>query len=290
MTTLAKILDDQFFPLNAKIRDEKTRSQYRHALRNLREAIQREPKMADLTDDNVTRVITHLTVRGLAPKTINERRGRINALWSWLARRGVVTTWPTVGPIPEPQRTPTAWSREQLSQLFRAADTERMLIAGVPAPHWWRALHYVAWDTGERITALLGCQWSHLSGEWLLIPAELRKAKRTDRAYHLAADTLAALDRIREPERDRIWPWPYNPSYLWIRYRIIRQRAGLPTDRRSAFHRIRRSVASHFAAAGGNAQELLGHASQAITRGYLDPRIVAPPQAVDLLFRPIREG
>ena len=200
-----------------------------------------------------------------------------------------MATWPTVTRIPEPVRIPVAWSREDLDRLFRAADTERLLISGVPSPSWWRTLHLVAWDTGERITALLGCCWSHLSGEWLTIPAELRKGKRSDRAYRLAPQTLAALERIREPERPEIWPWPYHRSYLWIRYRIIRQRAGLPTDRRSAFHRIRRSVASHYEAAGGNATELLGHESRATTRAYLDPRIVETPQAVDLLFRPIRE-
>lgn len=286
MTPLREILEGTYFPLNHRIRDEKTRSQYRFALRNLRDAIGSEPRVSDLTDDNVSRLMSLLLARSLAAKTVNERRGRINCLWSWLARRGVVSTWPTVARIPEPVRIPVAWSREDLDRLFRAADTERLLISGVPSPSWWRTLHLVAWDTGERITALLGCRWDHLSGEWLAIPAELRKAKRRDMAYRLAPETVRELDAVRSPTRDLIWPWPLNWSYLWTRYRLIRQRAGLPTDRWSAFHRIRRSVASHYEAAGGNATELLGHESRATTRAYLDPRITGTPQAVDLLFRP----
>lgn len=286
MTTLDELMESTYFALNSRIRDEKTRHQYRVAMRNFREAIGHEPKLADLTDDNVTRLVILLSVRKLAAKTINERRGRINAMWAWLARRGTVTTWPTVPPIPEPERVPVAWTREQLNQLFHAADRERLLIAGIPAPLWWRSLHFAAWDSGERITALISCCWPHLQGEWLHVPAELRKGKRRDRIYRLATDTLACLDSIRTPPRERIWPWPYSPSYLWIRYRIIRQRAGLPTDRRSAFHRIRRSVASYYEQAGGNATELLGHSSRHITRSYLDPTIVQFAQPADLLFRP----
>lgn len=286
MTTLNELMEREYFALNSRIRDEKTRTQYRIAMKNFRDAIGREPLLADLTDDNVTRLVLLLCRRNLAPKTTNERRGRINSMWSWLARRGVVTTWPTVPPIPEPERIPVAWSREQLTKLFHAADKERLLIDGVPAPAWWRSLHYAAWDSGERITALISCCWPHLQGEWLLIPAELRKGKRKDRIYRMGADTLAAIDAIRQPERERIWPWPYCPNYLWVRYRILRKRAGLPIDRKSAFHRIRKSVASYYEQAGGNATELLGHTSRHVTRSYLDPTIVKVVHPADVLFRP----
>ena len=37
---------------------------------------------------------------------------------------------------------------------------------------------------------------------------------------------------------------------------------------------------------GGDATELLGHSSRAVTRLYLDPRLCGPPPAVELVFRP----
>lgn len=55
-----------------------------------------------------------------------------------------------------------------------------------------------------------------------------------------------------------------------------------PTDRPAP-----QSAASYFEAAGGSAQKLLGHSDSRVTkRHYLAPRIVKPPQASDLLFRP----
>jgi hypothetical protein len=63
----------------------------------------------------------------------------------------------------------------------------------------------------------------------------------------------------------------------------ICKRAGLPQNRRSKFHRIRKTTASFYQAAGGSAQSLLDHSSPAVTRRYLDPRIVAPKPAHELL-------
>jgi integrase len=48
----------------------------------------------------------------------------------------------------------------------------------------------------------------------------------------------------------------------------------LDVGRRIGFHAIRRSAASHYAAAGGDAVEMLDHSSPSITkRWYLDPRL-----------------
>lgn len=284
--SLRMLMTSKYFPTNAKIRSDQTKHQYAFAINNLSESLGREPTLQDLTDDNIAAMMLFLVRKNLAPRTINERRGRIHTFWLWLAKRGYVSTWPTTAKLIEPERTPRAWTREQLAAVFAAGDRERIIIAGVPGPLWWKSLHYGLWDTGERITALMNCEWKHLDGEWLTVPAEIRKGRKKDMVYRLDAETVAAIAEIRKPERTKIWPWPYCTSYLWIRYKIIRKRAGLPTDRRSAFHRLRKSVASHFEAAGGNATELFGHSSRSVTRAYLDPTIVKPKQAIDLLFRP----
>lgn len=120
------------------------------------------------------------------------------------------------------------------------------------------------------------------------IPAELRKGKKRDRLYKLATDTVEALRAMQMPElgRRKIWPWPYNRTYLWSRYKRLLESAGLPSGRTRKFHCIRRSVASHFEAAGGNATELLGHSTRSVTLAYLDPRIIPREHAIDRLFRP----
>lgn len=87
------------------------------------------------------------------------------------------------------------------------------------------------------------------------------------------ADAMLAIKGNRGPE-DEVFPWPRQRSYVWKRLEIILQRAGLPAGRKDKFHRIRKTTASYFEAAGGNAQKLLDHADAATTRKYLDPRIV----------------
>jgi integrase len=277
---------ESYFDLNPKIRTDKTVKQYRIAFKNFAAAIGKAPELEDLTDDNISRLIKYLSSRELAAKTINERRGRIHAFWNFLARRGILRHWPMTPRIPEPVRTPIAWLQPEIDQLFQTVDRLEGRVGIYERRRWWKALLLMGWDTGERIGALLDLKWDHLSGEWIHIPAEIRKGKRRDSAHRLAQDTLTALRAIKQPERPLIFPWPFDPLYIYSRYGEILKEAGLPHDYRCKFHRLRRSVASHFEAAGGNAMKLLGHGDRRTTEGYLDPRIVKVTQATDLLFRP----
>ena len=59
-----------------------------------------------------------------------------------------------------------------------------------------------------------------------------------------------------------------------------------PATRRDKFHKIRRTVASYFKKAGGDATELLGHSGPEVTKAYIDKTIVGKVHASDLLFRP----
>lgn len=285
-TVLLHLCESLYFPRNPRIRCEATRKQYRYALADFGASLGHPAELDDLTDDNIVAMMSFLRERKLATKTINERRGRINALWSWLAKRGITKTWPTVTAIPEPKRLPLAWSDDELWKLWDALGKVQGTIAGIPANLWWRSLHLAAADSAERIGALLKCEWSHLNGNWLIVPAELRKGESQDMAYEMKEDTLSMLAVLRAYGHTQIWPWPLWSTYLWTRYRTIRRKAGLPTDRRSAFHRIRRTVATRYEAAGGNATELLGHSSRAITqKSYLDPRFLKKLSAGGMLFR-----
>lgn len=284
--TLWSICQKRYFLISSRIRCEATRAQYRFALNNLAAFVGHEPTPEDLSDDAVSGMMGLLARQGLAPKTINERRGRINAIWSWLAKRGEVKTWPTVGPMTEPERAPLAWQRDELSAILAECDVEGGRIAGIPARLWWTSLHYVMWDSSERIGALMGACWPMLTADYLTLPAEIRKGRQMDRVYHLHPETLSLLESIKQPVRQLIWPWDRHPSLLWSRYKRILKRAGLTFDRKSMFHRMRKSVASHYQAAGGDASALLGHQDARSTRAYIDSRIAPAPQAIDRLFRP----
>lgn len=276
--------------LNTRIRDEHTRHQYRIALANLAQTVGHPPTIADLCDDAVAMMMRSLLDRHLAPRTINSRRDRIHAFWSWLAKRGYLSTWPTTPPVDEPLRTPRAWTERQLRALFNAAALERGTKKGVPKWQWWTLLLSLLWDSGERVSAILSAKWEHLDLEtrWLHLPAEIRKGRKRDMIYRLSPETIAQLRMMRRRSPEFLLPPIYARCYLWQAFERLLKEAGLPVNRGSKFHRIRKSVASHFEAAGGDAQRLLGHSSRAITEDYLDPAICVPPQATDKLFRPDR--
>jgi len=279
---------DYFAPLFLRGRTANTLRLYRTTQRNLAKFLERRPRLSDLNDVTVNRFLHWFRELGRSPCSVNKERSNLLAMWRFACRKRFLVEWPDVKADIEPVRVPHAWTCDQVARLFAACDAEPGKLCGVPAGVWWRGLHLVVWDTGERIGAVRDLLWHHadLDGQYMLVPAELRKGKRRDRLYKLAPDTVAVLSSMRNPPRDEIFPWPYCRTYLWNKYDRILQRAGLPTDRTSKFHCVRRSVASHYEAAGGNATELLGHSSRSVTLKYLDPRIVPCEHAVDLLFRP----
>jgi integrase len=175
---------------------------------------------------------------------------------------------------------------EELKKLWSACEATEGDIGGIAARNWWHSLHAVCWDSGERISALLGLRWEHISLEsgWANFPAEIRKGRRRDLSVKLHADTVMLLMRIRQ-SRGPIFPWPYFPTHIFRVYGRLLRSAGLPSSRKHKFHCMRKSVASYYEAAGGNATALLDHSDRKTTEAYLDPRIVGQQHASDILFR-----
>jgi len=262
-----------------------TVNQFNVTLRAFSRFVEHEALLSDLDNDVVSEFCWSRVESGLSPATARKNGNNLCALWRYTCRNAMLTVWPDVDLPKEPERTPIAWTPEQLERLFAACDDELGDIAGVHAADWWHALHSVLWDTGERISAVMSAKWCDVDLEsgWLTINAESRKGKSRDKSWQLHADTTETLSKIKSPERKLIFPFPYTT--LYYRYSRLLKRAGLPHDRKHKFHCLRKSVGSYFEAAGGNATELLDHSSRQVTRAYLDPRIVKPKQASDVLFR-----
>lgn len=284
---LPEFYQQYYEPLKLRSRSERTRKLYRSTLRHYARFLGRVPTLVDFCDDQVNRFLNWFRELPRAPASVNKERNNLLAIWRFAARKRFVDQWPDVDPEIEPNRVPQAWTQREVFQLFSAIKQETGLIASIPAALWWEGLHLVGWDTGERIGALMGLVWPDvdLVDRWALCRAESRKGRRADRLYRLAEDTVEVLRQIRRPVK-HVFEWPYCANYLWTKYARILTRAGLPADRRSKFHRLRRTVASNFEAAGGDATELLGHSRRSVTERYIDPRIVPRTHAVDLLFRP----
>lgn len=266
-----------------------TRWQFRINLRHFGQFLGRPAVLSDLTDDTIADVMAwFVMVKKRAPRTANKFRDNMLALWRFLARKQIVSHWPDVEALAEPRRIPVAWTRSQLATLFKALSAQTGDYCGVPAAAWWNCLHSIAWDTGERISAILATEWRQLDLDagWCIMRAESRKGRREDILSKLHGDTVIALRAIQDPERTMVFPWPYSKTYVWNRYKRILRLAGLPHDREHKFHCLRKSVASYFEAAGGDATKLLGHSARRVTLRYIDPRVVIQQHAADMLFRP----
>ncbi len=280
-----------FFESNYRLKKLRSRSVntirlYRSSIKNLEKTLGRVATMEDLTDSSVEQLMADIIARGGSPYTANKERSQLLAIWRYACQIGMLTVWPTVMPEKEPERVPQAWFQEDLQQLFAAVDRLDGTVGSVQACEWWKALLSVALDTGERIGALMQCEWSWLDRNWLLIRAEARKGGKRDRRYMLSDDSLRMLSRLKQSNPSNaklIFVWPFTRTSLWSQYAKVLRAAGLPHGPKDKFHRLRKTVASVVYAAGMDAQDVLDHQSRKTTLKYLDPRFVRTQQPSEIL-------
>lgn len=267
MTTLLAIYET-YKTHNRKLRAESTDRVYRIAIRQLSEALGHEASAEDLSDESLRKLELLLHDRSAA--TINERTGRIKAIWRWYAKRGGVSVWPTLDrlPVNEPYRR--AWTVEQVRQLLEAT---RLMIGHydqVPATRWWFCFLRILWETGERSGAARSIRFDWITDTGLWIPAEARKGGKSA-FYRLSAATFRAIESIRIPIREPLFPWPMSDASFFLHYGKLLKRAGLPHDRKSKAQRMRRTHLTYWAIGGGDPAARAKHTSRDVTeRYYLD--------------------
>lgn len=284
MMTLHDFLTSTYAPL--KSIDDRTIELYGYTIRKFSEFLGHQATLADFDELSVARFLAK-RVRERAPATAAKDRAQLRALWEFAARRKLVDTWPTIQRVNVPERTPEAWLTDEMTKIIDSAMMETTVYDDIPASLWWKALLLLAYDTGERATAMLRLKWRNVRGLQVIYEAETRKGKRRDICRDISPETAEAMLAIRcgrGPEDD-VFPWPRAKTYVWKRLEIILSRAGLPHGRKDKFHRIRKTAASYYEAAGGSAQQLLDHSSPLTTRKYLDPRIVRGVSAPSVMPR-----
>lgn len=287
-TSLLSLWTDLYGPRNLADASPQCRAQYKANIIAFGRWLGHDARSEDLTDDNLLAFVRSIRAKGRSPATANKVRSQLVALWRFLARKRIVEIWPDVPTLKEFRRVPVGWTDEQIDRLFAACANVEGYVDCIPAFRWWTALHFVLWDSGIRIGAALKLAWEHfdLSAPAVIVPAEIQK-QAADQRFDLFADTVFWLRSIIEPERRIVFPWPMCRDSLWNHYKRLLKAAELPTDRRSKFHRMRRSHASHLTAAGGDATASLGHSGPAMTRRhYLDPAITGGQNAAAMLRRP----
>jgi integrase len=261
-----------------------TRKLMARAITEYGKVLKRAPVVGDLTDELLASFAKHRLDEGLSRHTIRQNQSKLLALWNFLAKQGVVK-FPTIRPIKAPDNVPHAWTEDELARVFRAARGATGKVGDVPAGLWWDALHSVLWNTGERIEAVMQCRWRDLDlvAGALFVAAEYRKGSRKSMLYRLAPSTIEKLKQF-PPAKGLIFKWHLSPRSFYNHYERLLKSEGLPHGRDAKFHCMRKSVASHIKAAGGDATAAMDHSSSAITKAYLDPRICKQVNPIDLLF------
>ena len=283
--------DTMFAPAKLSTKSRQTRYQYGLNLARFEKFLGRPALITDLTDEELGRCMAWLkTDRGFSQATIGKFRDNFCYLWKYLNARRVVDTLPTIDPVVEPIRIPRAWTKPELDALWVTLARLPGEICGIPANMWFTTLHMALWDSGERIRAVLSAEWKDVdftTGHFIT-RAENRKGQTADKLHKFNPETMGLVRKMLLPERRLIWPQPGGSWNVWSVYKRILRVAGLPWEGREfSFHTMRKSCASHVKAAGGNAQEALGHYDSRMTdQIYIDPRIAPKQFASDILFRP----
>ncbi len=275
----------RYLSQNTRVTSSSTLKHYRVTFAQFSEFLHHPTHLCDFTDENLTGFMQTMRDQGRAIPTVNQKRHYICAFWRWCAKRGLVRRWPTVQPLPEPELIPDAWSLIELRRIFDACRAQRGLIEGVAAAHWWYSIHLFWYYHGERLGASLAAKWSDYDGEMLYIPGPVRKGGVKGMLYEMMPPEKDAIEAIRAPRRELIWPWRTR-SCFWYAYRTrIIETANVTYVRgKSGPQKMRRSYASHLEAAGGNATLGLRHSRSSLTRkSYIDPRIAKEKNQSELL-------
>lgn len=275
--TLTHFFGTVYRPLRLRGRSENTSRLYAATIaafgRWLKaEGIADEPGLEHLEELLLARYLESRAANR-SPYTAEKERTQLMSMARLANERRLIDRIPTCPPGVLPDKVPTAWSADELRKLLAAAGSARGMVSGVPAAEWFPAVISVAWETGERIGALLQTKRADYRRPMLTVPAEARKGRRRGRVYQLSDATCDRLDALAASGSDLLLPWDKHYTYLWARLRDILKAAGL-SGKRLGFHQVRRSAISHIAAAGGDPVAFAGHANPAVTkRWYLDPRM-----------------
>jgi integrase len=287
---LETFLTTVYVPLRLRGRSPESVRLLRHAIRQFSKWLGRAAVLEDLDDLVVSQWLTAMAEKK-SPNSVARERSGILAIWNLAQGRGLVRLRPSVAPELVPQSVPRAFTVDELVRLADSAKYAAGWVGPVAAGLFFRALIAVGLETGERITALLNTPRHCWHRPTLTVPASIRKGRRQERVYELSPEACDLVDAVSRHEGPTVFWWVASGTALRKRWKTITRRAGLGDGRDVQFHALRRSTASHLAAAGLDATAYLGHSTDRITRrSYLDPRVVdsARPKAWESMPRVFR--
>ena len=272
-------------------------AQIRFCINRFDSWLERPATLADLTLDKLSDWMTWQVADELSVATINGRIKLLTTLWRFALKRKYLTTGDPgeIELLKQPRRLAVAWTIDEIERLLSACRETPGRLVGIHAGKYWEALVSLLFDTGLRRSAAFAIRVDEVdfNTHVLRVPAE-RMKNLCEQIFWLSDRTMAAILATFPPARELLFPWPWKSTEGTQSRALgkILRRAGLPAGRRDLFHKLRRSCASHLAAAAGEAVAIkqLGHSDASCIRRYVDPRFTANHEAAKLLARPGWDG
>ena len=257
---------------------------YGYSILKFKKYLGETPTLADLTDEIVGGYLQSILAAGLSGASVNKQRDRLLAMWRHARLAGFLTTGPTIKKLAVARRIPKALTVEELMKLQASFDELRGSTGGIPNADFLRACFAIQFATAERIGAVIALTFADVQGDVITFRSETRKGGCTSLVKRVPPWVLADIDRIRSPQRERIFPISEtNKTKIQTLYARLFKCAGVERPKGKSSHLLRSTHATMLWLAGGDPTASLGHSSREVTRKhYLDPRF-KPDDSGDFL-------
>lgn len=284
--TVMELLVDLYAPLRGL--NDRSIVLYRGTIDRLREFLEREPVVDDLTDLVVAKFLaarlrSKNRGRAISPATVRKDQAHLNCLATFAVKRGITKSWLLVAPVKVAQKIPSAYTIDDITAIVLRARKRRGTVGSVPAKWFWPTLVKLCFFTGERISSVLALTWADidLGKGTVLFPGERRKGKSRDILRPIPPDLVDELRAHAGEPLGRVFPWDRLHLSIYNSLRALVRQAGVVPR---GFHGLRKSAASYVAAGGGDASVFLAHENPRLARKYyIDPRIAGIPSSLHLL-------
>lgn len=234
------------------------------------------PTLDDLKEETLSRFVRDREEEGYALGYIKRLRADLITIWNDAALEFDTVPEPNtrrIRAVKVPDRPPVAWTFEQVRQLLKACGEQKGFYSGsgIPKAAYWRAFVLLAWDTGIRVSDVNAIRFDQYREGSIAITQV-----KTGRVHwaKLTPTTIAAIEAIRQPERELILPWDHTPQTRINHFAKLTKAAGLVGTPK----KLRKSAASEVERQQpGSAQTFLGHRTDGLAyKNYVDPTIAVP--------------
>lgn len=252
--------------------------------------LERPALVADLNIDAVRAYLADCTAKN-SPATVMTKRQTLVLFWRVAADEDMLPECRArkIPKVKVPPPLPESWTVEEVGRILYAARNREGSVGGVPAGLWWHSFLLVGYDTGERRTALLKTRTVDVDLDRQNVVFRYTKTARP-RVCPLREQTVAALLKIYDPDRERMWPWPWSRQTFDVHAKEVFASARVSYGRRhgGSMHKLRKTAGTLTEANGGDGSRLIGNKRANFVKFYLDPRFDSG-QLKYLPFPPIEE-